>query len=479
MTPMKQPTNGLSTLYVDLDGTFTKSDMLFESFIIALKRNPFVPILCSIWLLKGKAYLKYRLSILADIPAELLPLNLDFHSFLLDEKKRNRKIILITASHEKYAKRICDDFDLFDSYLGSDRNTNLKGVVKLRKIQSESIHFSYAGNSSEDFVIFESCAESYLVNPTNRARKLARHSSFTSIFDDTPATWTVWPKQLRVHQWLKNLLIFVPLFVSGYFQSGNSIILSLLGFMSFCCLTSATYIINDLFDLESDRDHHRKKSRPLAVGKISIKSGIIAALTLFSCSFTIALMLNHAFTLILLIYLLLTLSYSLKIKQLPGLDIITLATLHTLRIFAGAALLNIIPSSWLISYSMFTFFSLATIKRCAELKSLVAVGKSKTVGRAYQINDYRFLMTAGILSSLISFSIFCLYARNNVLVVQYQQPLLLWLLTPLLGFWMIRMWLKTHRGDMHHDPIIFTIKDKYTLAALGLMGSITLLAQLL
>jgi len=468
-----------STLYVDLDGTFTKSDLLFESLVIAIKNNPLNMFFCFFWLLKGKAYLKHQLSQRADIDTKLLPLNSEFYTFLLEEKSKGRKIILATASNEKYAKRICNESDLFDSYISSDINSNLKGKAKLLLIQSKNEKFSYAGNSREDFIIFEKCEESYLVNPTQKAKKLAEQSPTSKTFDDSYVSKLAWIKQLRVHQWLKNLLILVPLIVSGKFMDSDSIFLSVLGFISFSCLASATYIINDLLDLESDRSHIRKKNRPLAAGTISLINGKIAAIILFVLAFSIASTLSGLFNFVLILYLVLTLAYSLKVKQYIGIDVIALASLYTVRIIAGAVILDATMSFWLLSFSMFVFLSLAIIKRCAELKSLEKTTKVRTTGRDYHVEDYMVLMSIGTSSAMISILMFCFYVNSNVLADQYQQPTLLWLILPALCYWMMRMWIKTHRGEMHDDPIVFSLKDKGSIVTIGFMGLIALLAQVL
>jgi 4-hydroxybenzoate polyprenyltransferase len=467
------------TLYVDLDGTFTKSDLLFESLVIAIKNNPLVLFICFIWLLKGKEYLKYQLSKRVDIQTKLLPLNPEFHAFLLEEKAKNRKIVLATASHEKYAESVCNDYDLFDSYISSDINSNLKGEAKLLQIQSESKRFSYAGNSKEDFIIFEKSEESYLVNPTSKAKKLSGKSPTSKNFDNSSLSWLVWVKQLRVHQWIKNSLIFVPLMVSGRFLDGQSILLSILGFISFSCLASATYIINDLFDLEPDRSHPRKKNRPLSAGEIRITYAVFVAFGLFVLAFIVASMLNDLFVLVLTIYLVLTLTYSLKIKQYIGMDVIALASLYTVRIIAGAVILGVTISFWLLSFSMFLFLSLAMIKRCGELKSLEGSRKTRATGRDYDLDDYLVLMSIGTSSAMLSILMFCFYVNSNVLADQYQQPTLLWLVFPALCYWIMRMWIKTHRGEMHDDPIVFSLKDKGSIVTIGFMGLIALLAQLL
>jgi len=471
--------NLTSDLYVDLDGTFSKTDMLFESLMIAIKSNPFIIFRCVFWLFRGKANLKYELSRRVNIAVELLPLNQEFHTFLLEEKGKNRKIILATASSEKYAKSILSHYKLFDSYICSDKYTNLKGEAKLSKIKSLSKKFSYAGNSSEDFVLFGSAEASYLVNPSRKAKRMALEKPPLRIFDDKPVGIKLWLKQLRVHQWLKNLLIFVPLLVSGSFVNIDSVFLSLLGFISFSCLASGTYIINDLLDLDADRSHKRKKARPLASGKISIINAKIVAAILFVFAFGLAPVLGVLFFFVLAGYLILTLSYSFKLKQYIALDVIILATLYTVRILAGAVILGVPVSFWLFSFSMFVFFSLALIKRCAELKSFEEQGEAHAKGRDYNVLDYSVLMSLGTSAAMLAVLMFCFYVNSNVLADQYQQPTLLWLILPALCYWMMRMWIKTHRGEMHDDPIVFSLKDRGSIITIGFMGLIALLAQVL
>ncbi len=466
-------------LFVDLDGTFIKTDMLFESFISALKNNPLIIFLCLLWLIKGRAYLKYKLSQRADLETPLLPLNPEFHSFLLGEKTKNRKIILATASNEKYANEICENYDLFDSYISSDASTNLKGKNKLEKIKTISDHFAYAGNGSEDFEIFSQADESYLVNPTYKAVRMSSKISFIKIFDKSKTNFKIWMKQIRTHQWLKNCLIFVPLFVSGKFTNVDALYLSVLGFLSFSCLASATYIINDLLDLESDRSHTRKKSRPIAAGNIGIDKAIMVAVILFSFSLYLAFIIKGMFAVVLIAYLAITLLYSFVIKELIGMDVIILASLYTIRILAGGAILNVTISFWLLSFSMFVFLSLAIIKRCAELKSFEGEEKTNAKGRDYGIADYNVLMSLGTSSALLSVLMFVFYTNSNILTNQYQKPTILWLIVPALSYWLIRMWVKTNRGEMHDDPIVFSLRDKGSLVTIGFIILIALMAQAL
>lgn len=463
-------------LFVDLDGTFIKSDTLFESSLIAVKQNPFVIFKLLRWLIKGKIHLKNMLSQYVQLPVDSLPLNQEFYSFLQGEKGK-REIILSTASPPKYASEFVNEYEVLSSFISSTEHTNLKGKKKLKQIQKLTNKFSYAGNSHEDCDIFPFAEECFLVNPTTKAKRRSSNLPITKIFDHTPLDFNILLKQIRIHQWLKNLLIFVALLVSGSYTDPQLIMLSMLGFISFGCLASATYIINDLFDLDSDRLHKTKRNRPLAAGLISIPNAITIAIVLIIFSSSLAFTISKLFFYALLAYFVGTLTYSFKIKKHFGMDVIFLAALYTMRILSGAAILNIPVSFWLLSFSMFIFFSLALVKRCAELRSLAEQNKTETSGRDYTVNDYDILAALGISSGLLSILMFCFFTQSEALTNQYQEPSLIWLIIPALGYWLTRMWVKTHRGEMHEDPIVFSMKDKGSVLTISFMVLLTILGK--
>ena len=247
------------------------------------------------------------------------------------------------------------------------------------------------------------------------------------------------------------------------------IVLSILGFVSFSCLASSTYIVNDLFDLDSDRQHKTKRNRPLAAGLISIPNAIIIAILLIIFSLSLAVTTGKLFSYALFAYLVCTLTYSFKVKKYFGIDLIFLAALYTMRILSGAAILNIPVSFWLLSFSMFVFFSLALVKRCAELQSLMEQNKVQASGRDYTVDDYNILTALGISSGLLSILMFCFFTQSDALTNQYQKPSLIWLIIPALGYWLTRMWIKTNRGEMHDDPVVFSITDKGSLSCIIFM----------
>lgn len=468
-----------SPLFVDLDGTFTKTDLLFESFIVAFKRNPLILLYCIWWLLKGRANIKYRLSEYANIDTKTLPLNEEFNAFLQQEKSKGRKLYLATASNDKYAKAMVANHNIFDGYIGSCDTVNLRGRVKLNKIKEISPNFAYAGNDAIDFEIFQDAKESLLVNPSYKVRRKARNFPIDRVFDANKPSTKVWIKQLRIHQWLKNLLIFVPLVASGGFTDFDRVTTVIEAFLAFSFLASSTYILNDLFDLEADRRHSRKKNRPLAAGSIHIKNGVFVGLSLLLLSALISVTLGSEFSWVLLAYLCLTLFYSFKIKQYVGMDVIALALLYTIRIFAGAAAISIVASFWLLAFSIFIFLSLALVKRCSEIQSIEVEGKQRAQGRAYTVRDYAVLESFGTASAMLAVLMFCFYINNTVPTNQYHQPDILWLIVPMLSYWLMRMWITTHRGEMHDDPIVFSLKDKSSLVTIAFCGLIAIAAQIL
>ncbi len=466
-------------LFVDLDGTYTKTDLLFESFLVAFKQNPLIIFYCFHWLLKGKSYIKHQLSERANLNFELLPLNEELSSFLRAEKAKGRKIYLATASNEKYARKIVEQHPIFDDYISSSETLNLKGKEKLKKIETISHKFSYAGNDIVDFEIFAQAEESVLVNPTYKAQRKAQNFKVDKTFDMHKPNLGVWLKQIRIHQWLKNLLIFVPLIVSGGFVNINDVTTTVCAFFAFSLLASSTYILNDLLDIESDRAHSIKKYRPLAAGTISIKDGVTVGVVLFLTSIIMSFLIGAEFTLVLLAYLALTVLYSFKVKQYVAMDVVTLALLYTIRILAGAAAVGVVASFWLLAFSIFIFLSLALVKRCSEIQSMETDGKERAKGRDYILKDYSILAGFGTSSALMSVLMFCFYINNNALTNQYQQPDILWLIVPAICYWLMRMWIKTNRGEMHHDPIIFTMKDRGSRITVGFCGLIAIAAQLL
>jgi len=451
-------------IYVDLDGTLIKTDILYESVLLLVKKSLIYLFIMPFWLLRGKSNLKYKISKLVDINPQTLPYNESFLNYIKEQNEQGRNLILATATTEKYAQAIADYLGIFSQVIASTTNKNISGKTKLESIKNQTNEFSYAGNAVIDMVIFSQAKESIIVNPTyGLQKKLTILNNISQVFDNKNKTsWAAF-KSIRMYQWVKNSLIFVPLLMSQQFNNIDNLLNVIIAFFSFSFLASATYIINDLIDIPNDREHIRKKNRPLASGNLSIPIAILLSIILFSSSFVIALNVNIAFIYGLVFYLLLTLLYSFKLKSYILMDAISLSMLYTTRIFVGALVINIMPSVWLIVFSMFMFLSLALVKRCSELQSLAIDNKHRTPGRDYTVSDTYVLASMGVTSGFVSILVVALYLSDVESISQYAYPEVLWLICPLLLYWIGRMWVKTFRDEMHDDPIVFTIKDKGSL----------------
>jgi 4-hydroxybenzoate polyprenyltransferase len=288
-----------------------------------------------------------------------------------------------------------------------------------------------------------------------------------------------WLRELRAHQWLKNLLVFVPLLTSHEFGLLAKVLAASIAFVAFSCTASATYLFNDIVDITNDRAHPQKHARPIAANIISVRAGVLTAILLGVAGLTLSIALPRSCLLVLVAYALVAAAYSLKLKRLLLVDILALAVLYALRIIAGAYAIDVLISSWLIVFSIFIFFSLALVKRCAEL---VALGRSGEVdhapGRNYRISDLNVLWPLGVGSSLCAIVVFGLFVFSVQAEGQYASPRVLWLCGVALLYWTARLWVKTSRGEMHDDPLVFAIRDRGSSTAILIMIILVIAAYL-
>jgi len=460
---MKPQTGASKTvLFVDLDGTLIKSDILLESLLVLIKVNLLYILLLPYWLLKGKAHLKARISELTDISVELLPYNADFLDFLKEEKEKNREIILATATNKKFATKISQHLGIFSSVIYSDEHTNISGTNKLEAIRSYGYKdFSYAGNAPIDLKIFKYATTAIVVGANKRLeKKVSKLTNIEGVFRDKREPLNIFLRAIRIHQWVKNLLVFVPLVMAQLWDNNQAFLNVIVGFLSFGLAASSVYIMNDMLDLESDRNHPRKKNRPFASGELSLSAGFFSIVILIISCIFLALYLPIYFQYVLLFYFVLTFTYSVILKQYVLIDVITLASLYTIRIIAGAALVDVVPSFWLLAFSMFLFLSLALVKRCSELLALQSIGRSFADGRDYNVTDLAILSMMGVASGYVSVLVIAFFINSNDVILHYQNHLLLWLICPAIVYWISRLWLKTTRGEVDDDPIVFSVKDR-------------------
>jgi 4-hydroxybenzoate polyprenyltransferase/phosphoglycolate phosphatase-like HAD superfamily hydrolase len=468
-------------LVVDLDGTLTPTDTLVESLIKVVKQAPFNVWRLPFWLMKGRDGFKDAIAAHAGLAAEHLPYCEPLIDYLRQEKAKGRQIILATAAHHSIADGVAKHLGLFDQVLATETGHNLKGKVKLLAIKEKvAASFVYAGDSQADLPIWKAAQAAVLVNVSKRTAETVRQSvPIEREFFSDDAGISVWLRALRVHQWLKNLLLFVPLLTAFSFMDINKLAAMALAFLAFSLVASATYIVNDVWDIDSDRAHPRKRFRPFASAQLPILHGLAVAAGALILAFVLACVLPTSFFLLLLLYLVLTSAYSWGLKKYVLIDVLILSMLYTLRILAGSAAVEITTSSWLLSFSVFIFLSLALVKRCAELVWLRNNGAKVTPGRGYRVTDLVMLWPLGVGTALFAVVVFGLFISEHETQGRYETPALLWLVAIGLIYWLARLWVKTSRGEMHDDPVVYAIQDKGSLVTLFMMLAITLAAHFL
>ena len=455
MKPMRNP------LVVDLDGTLIRSDLLIESYLILIKSNIIYIFISLLWLIKGKAHLKEQIAKRVKVPVELLPYNQQLLEYLCSEKQSGRKLVLATASHQRYADAISNHTGLFDQVLASDGTTNLSGSNKQAALVNEfgERGFAYAGNANVDLAVWQSSIAAIVVGDDDLCVKAQAVTELEKHMPPEPSGLTAAIKALRVHQWVKNSLIFVPLFTAHMIAYPDKLFACIIAFVAFSCCASSVYLLNDLLDLNDDRVHTTKKHRPFAAGTLPLTHGIIAAPLLLVVAAALCLFTSKSFALVLFVYYLLTLAYSFILKHLVMVDVVTLALLYTIRIVAGAAAILVELSFWLLSFSMFLFLSLAIVKRYTELMKLKLASTEKDTARGYHVEDINLLLSFGTASGYLSVLVFALYINSPEIRILYSNPPFMWPACLVLLFWISRLWIFAHRGKMNDDPIVFALKD--------------------
>jgi 4-hydroxybenzoate polyprenyltransferase len=413
------------------------------------------------WLLKGRANLKFQLAQRVEVSSAYLPVNSEFQTYLEEEKARGRKLVLISASNQSAVEKISKHWNLFDDAFGSDEKVNLRAQQKLEKIRelNSDDEFVYAGNSDADLPIWKESSEAVLVNCGDKLASKVDHETVLR-FDIPNSRALKLLEAMRPHQWLKNLLVFVPLVLSHQVTQLDLLLLAVTAYVSFCLCASAVYLLNDMLDLQSDRQHRSKRNRSLASGELPLAVGFVASPLLFLAGIIIALALPNLFVLVLLGYGILTSLYSFYLKRLFLLDVFILAILYTIRIVAGASAITVQTTDWLLAFSFFLFFGLALVKRVTELINVVAEGKQKIEGRAYGESHLRLLSRLGILSSALAIAVFVLYITAPETTQLYSSPLVLWLICPLLMFSLFRIWRFAHLRKLEEDPVLFALTDR-------------------
>lgn len=481
-------------LCVDLDGTLVKSDTLVDSTLALARQKPQALLQLPGWLMQGKAALKKHITSAVTLDVTHLPYNRELIQFLEQEHATGRAIYLATAADKALAERVADHLGLFAGVLASDGAVNLAGKNKLAAFRDRfGDNFCYIGNASPDIPLLTHCQAPMVANPTAGLKAGLRSAKVTPVrsFIDKVSTLKAWLKAIRLHQWSKNILIFLPLLLAHRWNAGL-ISGTLVAFLSFGLCASATYIVNDLLDIEADRKHLKKRRRPFASGDLSAIKGVAVVVLFLLAAFTLAFLLPNIVTLVdpaqtltapykfamwLCIYAVTTSAYSFSLKRMVLVDVIVLSGLYTIRIIAGAAATGIPISPWLAAFSIFFFLSLAFVKRFAELESLRLRGAAPANGRGYLISDIEQLRSFGSASGYVSVFVLTQYISGLNAEPLYSHTTRLWLLLPVLLLWISRLWLLASRGELDEDPVVYAITDKRSLM-LGILVVIIVFSAL-
>ena len=450
------------TLCVDLDGTLIRTDVLMESFLGLVKSSPLRAVRAVFELRRGRAAFKQEIADHVDLDAATLPYDDEVIAYLREERAAGRRIVLTTATNDKYARQIADHVGLFDEVLASDATTNLAGDHKLGRLRERfgSGKFDYAGNSHADLRIWPEARNALLVRPERGVEaKAMRRSNVTRVFRAGDNRALALLRAIRVHQWLKNLLLFVPLIAAHRIDEVELLGTALLAFFSFSLCASSAYVANDLLDLRADRSHPRKRYRPFAAGTLSVKQGLLLAALLLAGGLGLGALVSTPFLAMVVLYYALTLAYSHSIKNRVVADIMFLAGLYTLRIIAGGVAVRVVPSFWLLAFSMFLFLSLAMVKRYSELAGLRNTDQVTAPGRGYRLSDLPTLLSLGAASGYTAVLVLALYINSDIGAGLYDHPIYLWGLPPLALYWISRLWVGAGRGKIDDDPLVFALRD--------------------
>lgn len=465
-------------LYVDLEGGLLRTSLLLETLLAAIRHRPHIILALPFWALRGREHLQARLSAIARPSA----VNMPCHDRLLEQLKaqhaEGRKVVLVTRDPQ-FAMDFAGHTGLPDSTLVIDAATAASGTARARLIATEARgEFAYAGRLARDLPVWDAARSGILVAAEPAVEAQARKSAdIEQEITRRPVTARSYLKATRIYQWLKNVLIFVPMLTSHLWLDADAWANAINALVAFSLCASSIYILNDLFDLASDRSHPRKRNRPFASGAIPIAHGLMLAPVLLVAGLVAAALGGAGLLTVTAAYVVITTLYSLFLKTFVLADVITLAGLYTIRVIAGAIAIGVDVSFWLLAFSMSLFVSLALIKRCAELMVLGSLNRSKSSGRDYRVEDRPVLQSMGVASGFSAVLVLALFINDPDTIAAYAHPQLLWLVCCTMLYWITRMWIKTARGEMHDDPLLYAARDWNSLAVLALTVGLVLVAQ--
>lgn len=449
-------------LAVDLDGTLLRSNILYESFWSSFGRNWTSPFRAAVALAGGRASLKRHLAGTAEIDVANLPFDDAVIAYVRDWRAQGGRAALVTASTQPVAEDIAAHLGLFDEVHGSSTSRNLKGAVKATFLAERfgAGGFAYVGDAAADLPVWQQASRAVTVNANaalrQRAEAVATEVEHLTTSKRRAADYL---RALRPHQWLKNILVFLPM-LAAHQLDAVTFMQSLLAFVSFSLIASSVYVVNDLLDLNADRAHPRKRFRPFAAGSIPIEHGSVMALGLLLAGAAIAMPLGVVFLGVIALYYAMTTAYSLYFKRRIVVDICLLAGLYTIRMVAGGFATGIPLSVWLLAFSIFFFFSLAAVKRQAELVDSAKRQQLTAKGRGYHVDDLPIISMIAIASGYVSVLVLALYVNSPAVAGLYASPQGLWGICCVLLFWLTRTVMLAHRGQMQDDPVVYAARDR-------------------
>lgn len=461
-------------LAVDLDGTLIRTDMMWESLVRLLRANP-VAACCSLFaLLRGRAHFKQTIATRVQVDPAGLPYHAAFLDWLKTQKSTGRTLVLATASDIHMARPVAAHVGLFDDVMASDGKINLRNAAKRRALTERfgERGYDYAGNSPDDLGVWPGARAAIVVNaPASLARRAGDVTTVGNTFLDEGSRFAALVRALRPHQWIKNLIVLVPVIAAHQLGDAPTVLRSGMTFVAFCLAASSVYLLNDLLDLDADRHHARKRNRPFASGELPLQFGLVGAPVLLVAALGLSAWLSFQFAFVTAIYFVVSTAYSWRLKQVPLLDVLFLAGLYTLRLVAGHVATGVAWSNWLLAFSMFIFLSLALMKRFQEIQDVREQNGHEVKGRGYTAHHHGLVVTLGVASGVAAVVVLGFYVASDKVVELYAHPRLLLLACPLLLAWIGRVWVLTYRGEMHDDPTAFAFKDwaSYLIGALMLV----------
>ena len=467
-------------LAVDLDGSLLRSDLLFESALKLLRLCPRDALAMPIWLRRGRAYLKQQIASRVDLDVATLPFDQDVVAWIRAQRDAGRRIVLCTAADQTLARQATDHLGLFDEVIASDgvenNSSHRKAAALVMRFGMKG--FDYVGNSHADVPVWAAARRAIVVGGgAGVARAARRVADVEREFRSSSRGLAEWLKALRMHQWVKNLLVFLPLLGAHRLTEWNLFGQAFVAFLSFGLCASSVYVLNDLVDVESDRRHSRKRHRPFASGALSPFDGLAVSMLCLLAAFVVGSFVGIEYLGWLAFYWATTVCYTFLLKRKMLVDALTLAALYTLRILAGGAAVGIAPGFWLLALSFFLFLSLAFVKRYAELESVVGRGLDDAHGRGYVAKDLPLIETLGIASGFSAVVVLAFYINGQTIAARYLHQQMVWLTVPILLYWVSRMWVKAHRGEMVDDPVVFAVSDGLSQLTIGAFALVLWIAS--